>query len=316
LTKTEQEMKILFFLFLITHFIYIFKCDIYLHNLRGSNNRNCERNVNLNNYNRLFDSQNSGSGGYACPRSVESGGKQQEKIKLFSGSKLNIEWTTTNNLFEEDSNANIILQYACGKNIRDGIPINMQDDATDSNTFANKDDARQSSHEEYDYYKKCSIRNRNNGLFTADLNVGRGAIHTRQNLEGNKHGWECQEERDYYPYWHPSIWKDIAIFTNNLENCDLYYKGQSQNNINKGECLETSSNEGAVYNNERECKQNNKRWIFTGAHNIQSPICVSLDRAKDSSFLWTVPNDINENCILRIRLNISSSEIPFNLDSR
>lgn len=29
--------------------------DVYMHNPRGSNDRNCERNVNRNNGNRLFD---------------------------------------------------------------------------------------------------------------------------------------------------------------------------------------------------------------------------------------------------------------------
>jgi hypothetical protein len=31
--------------------------DVYMHNPRGSNDRNCERNANRNNGNRLFDSQ-------------------------------------------------------------------------------------------------------------------------------------------------------------------------------------------------------------------------------------------------------------------
>lgn len=54
--------------------------DVYLHNPRGSNvsvfignhlqNRNCERNDNRNNANRLFNSQNNAAGGYACPRAV------------------------------------------------------------------------------------------------------------------------------------------------------------------------------------------------------------------------------------------------------
>ena len=46
------------------------RADIYMHNPRGSNDRNCERNVNRNNGNRLFDSQNNAAGGYACPRAV------------------------------------------------------------------------------------------------------------------------------------------------------------------------------------------------------------------------------------------------------
>ena len=31
--------------------------DVYMHNPHGSNDRNCERNANRNNGNRLFDSQ-------------------------------------------------------------------------------------------------------------------------------------------------------------------------------------------------------------------------------------------------------------------
>jgi hypothetical protein len=31
------------------------EADVYMHNPRGSNDRNCERNVNRNNENRLFD---------------------------------------------------------------------------------------------------------------------------------------------------------------------------------------------------------------------------------------------------------------------
>jgi len=39
------------------------RADVYMHNPRGSNDRNCERNVNRNNGNRLFDSQNNAKGG-------------------------------------------------------------------------------------------------------------------------------------------------------------------------------------------------------------------------------------------------------------
>ena len=42
--------------------------DVYMHSPRGCNDRNCEKNVNRNNGNRLFDSQNNAKGGYACPR--------------------------------------------------------------------------------------------------------------------------------------------------------------------------------------------------------------------------------------------------------
>lgn len=35
--------------------IKIIQADVYMHNPRGSNDRNCERNVNRDNGNRLFD---------------------------------------------------------------------------------------------------------------------------------------------------------------------------------------------------------------------------------------------------------------------
>ena len=63
----------------------------------------------------------------------------------------------------------------------------------------------------------------NEGLFTADQNVRRGSARfTRQNRNGNRRGYECPEERDYYPYWHPTEWKDIAVLAENASRCSFY----------------------------------------------------------------------------------------------
>lgn len=59
-------------------------------------------------------------------------------------------------------------------------------------------------------------------MFTADQNLGRrGAISTRQNRNGNRFGFEVPEERDYYPYWAPTPWNDIAIMVSDNETLDL-----------------------------------------------------------------------------------------------
>lgn len=75
--------------------------DVYMHNPRGSNDRNCERNVNRRNGNRLFDSQNNAKGGYACPRAVGGPIIMTPMMYYYVGSKLPIEWTA---------------QHGCGSN--------------------------------------------------------------------------------------------------------------------------------------------------------------------------------------------------------
>ena len=111
--------------------------DVYMHNPRGSNDRNCEREANRNNGNRLFDSQNNNAGGYACPRGVgdeefqnEMGMKtftdvdvktgvtstftQNKRMYYYEGSILPIEWTDQHGCGSNSMvSCEIVLQYAC-----------------------------------------------------------------------------------------------------------------------------------------------------------------------------------------------------------
>ena len=68
------------------------------------------------------------------------------------------------------------------------------------------------------------------GLFSADQNLrgNSAAKHTRQNPNANRRGYECPEERDYFPYWHPSEWKDVAVLAENASRC-AFYKSESFN---------------------------------------------------------------------------------------
>ena len=62
-------------------------------------------------------------------------------------------------------------------------------------------------HESYDYYQLCQRTERNKGIYTADQRINRNDRRgTRQNPNGDRHGFECPEERDYYPWWAPSPW--------------------------------------------------------------------------------------------------------------
>jgi len=184
-------------------------------------------------------------------------------------------------------------------------------------------------HESYIWYKKCDTRTRNKFLFVADQNVGGAdspARRTRQNNNGNRRGLECPEERDYYPYWHPTQWVDIAYLTDDLEDnpgCD-WIQSNSQNVKNYGECIDTSNKDASddffgevdwweagdsfnpeayTHNNEESCEAAGFEWVMRGKWDVSAPACrknrwsrdnhlgnVALSYgAYETNFNWTVP---------------------------
>lgn len=329
-----------------------------MHNPRGSNDRNCERNVNRNNENRLFDSQNNNNGGYACQRPVGDetmqnemgiasfsalmfgGGTQtftqSKRMYYYEGSILPIEWTNQHGCGSNSKvNCEIVLQYACedtldprvdnfwpwvknkagntstyyGKqhfrdvsttpgNIaapRDGVPIDSNDAATDT---INNDEAsaipntaqtrRYGMQESFDYYTLCQQTERNKGLYVSDQLMRRNDRRaTRQNPNGNRHGFECPEERDYYPWWAPSPWIDIAVLSDSAadsicypystkctKRCE-YYMNNTMNIHKKGYCdvnhntqdvsvkLNSQAwNQNRWYNNRAACEANGFKWYM------------------------------------------------------
>lgn len=253
--------------------------DVYMHAPRGSNDRNCERNVNRNNGNRLFDSQNNAKGGYACPRAVAGYNANFPKngltpsMRYTVGSQLEVEWTAQHGCgyrrqqeganLEESVDCEITLQLLCtqtadplgfygesfnGKMPRvpsEGIPNSDNDAATNRIQTTDPGQAaganppnnnlRYSVHEPPQWYNKCNRRRRNLGLFTADQNVNRrSAIGTRQNPNGGRRGLECPEERDYFPYWHPTPFLDVAYLVNNPERCGYSLGSTGAENLLKG----------------------------------------------------------------------------------
>jgi len=201
-------------------------------------------------------------------------------------------------------------------------------------------------HETRANYVACKTRKRNMGLYIADreeeggLSPGRStAIFTRQNNNGDRHGYECPEERDYYPYWHPTEWKDIAVLTDDTSEC-AFYKDQTQNQKSKNRCVDKATGASVAANTEAACSVNAANsWVKVKSWGIGAPECAVNEYSRENhlgntnigasvtaGFNWTIPTGSDEDCVkgnncacvLRLRYNISAHDVGSkanNLDS-
>jgi hypothetical protein len=304
--------------------------DCYLQYPPGSNNRLDEGGGNRNNNNRLMDTQNNAKGGYGYGGDA---GNKADPLKYMVGSELTTMWTSQHSCGSANNECQIVVQAMCNPvgATPQGVPVDTNAnsvgegpvrDGTDNGTpDPNNPDADTGLHEPASFYSDCAARDRNKGLYTADQNMnnGAGAVATRQNPNGNRSGQECSEERDYYPYWHPSPWKDLAVLTNNLALCD-YYKQESQNVKAKNYCSNPQ------YNNEQACTGNGDTWQTQPAFGIPPPECIAAPVQRDNhlgngpigqevQFNWTVSSamgingaDDAEDCVMRFRYNITTAD--------
>jgi len=333
---------------LVTVFIVSTNADVYMQNPRGSNNRLNGRGRDRQNANRLFDSQNNARGGYNV------GG-----LQYHAGSEMTIEWTNQHSCGGPNNNCELVIQYMCDDKLRNGREETTirfpRFDGKRQGCYKHDcdNDHRYGMHENYDYYQHCFTRKRNYGLYTADqdMNGRNRAIHTRQERNGNRRGYECPEERDYYPYWHPTPWRDIAVLTNDVKRCD-YYKKHSQNVADKYHCvlpginslprtilkdLSRHFNNNPIPQTEEECNNYERefdsgtpqktvlkgKWEKVLSWGIGAPDCQPAPPSRDNhngngigghanTYNWTLPHDyLHESCALRIRYNISTGEFPW-----
>jgi hypothetical protein len=265
-------------------------------------------------------------------------------MSFYEGSLLSIEWTNQHGCGSNPKMVcNLVVQYMCGSTnddalhqIRDGTTT---DTIPDNAAGAATKDATNGSlylygmHESYQSYQDCNTRNRNMGLYIADratqggLTAARAsAIYTRQNNNGDQNGFECPEERDYYPYWSPSQWKDVAVLTTNKNFCN-FYRTNSQNVVSKGYCqapgtpgVQTASN------NPTDCISNGNQWVQAPAFGIAPPVCDYVPWSRENhlgngvngfpnTYNWTLPQGVESCvstdtcvCVLRLRYNISTIE--------
>jgi hypothetical protein len=111
--------------------------------------------------------------------------------------------------------------------------------------------------------------------------------------------------QDYYPYFHPAPWKDIAIITTSPSKCERAQRA-SQNVASTWECLfgNSSSNQGNA-NTESLCVAQGGIWTERKPLGGGAPACVISNN--QSFFDWSVPVlgvDV-DSCVLRIRWNVT-----------
>ena len=222
-------------------------------------------------------------------------------------------------------------------------------DGTDTGTIpldcTNRDCSKYGMHENYSHYLRCKNRKRNKGLFTSIQNLkGDSALYTRQDRQGTRYGYECPEERDYYPYWAESVWNDIAVLTD-YQDCDniraavrnysgyctardqiLRYTNILPHHLVTNTFSGFTGNNGHLPISKEECNQNSLTWVNDARS--ESFYCGKPISSRDnhhgnngpdghSKFTWKIPDDfpVRTPCVIRIRYNISTADFPVNIDS-
>ena len=300
----------------------------------------------------------------------------QHSLVYLEGSVLQVEWTNQHGCGGQEGqdpyklNCDLILQYMCetgGDDVTDspgGIVRGaemLRDGGTTTTPAQPKQYVSPSSlvsqddgfvrHESANYYYECGLRQRNQGLFVADQTLATVyATSTRQQAAGTQYGLECPEERDYYPYWGPSPWKDIAVLTDHVsDKCDSsgLYTGASQNNHQVYRCVPSVTDQTSQYwagawgaITSTACTANKGQWIAY-SHNLPAPQCLQapwsrvnhLGNGRSGQSLgynWTLPLledltahgvnlvggvDSTARCVLRLRYNISTDDFsPYTTD--
>jgi len=107
----------------------------------------------------------------------------------------------------------------------------------------------------------------------------------------------------------------------NISRC-AYFKQNTENIKGRGECYANTDNSYMMYNNPNECLLNQGYWNTSQPNGDPVPDCVQAQWTRDNhlgnsnngftpNYIWTIPNINRQSCVLRIRYNISSSEIPW-----
>ncbi|GAB5361023.1 hypothetical protein AAMO2058_000678800 [Amorphochlora amoebiformis] len=193
-------------------------------------------------------------------------------------------------------------------------------------------------HENYTFYETCTKTSRNYRLYTSDQKLkGKTARFTRQNPNGGRRGLECPEERDYYPYWRPQPWIDIAVLTSDISFCDFFTQSsQNTNAVGYCDCKGRASGGKPCPITEKACEDfsADSQWKIMPSKGVPPPECMyhpfsrdnhlgntfkmnddgtldmdSTDQPETAWYDWTVPEwATNQQCVIRMRYNMSTKD--------
>lgn len=360
---------------LVSVFLSLALADVYFHFPRGANNRCDEKSNDRNNDKRLYDTENNSAGGYAwcdslmtfytttkidiswysqhscveCQHILQLGcqetfdlfaGKETGKYTLTDGISYGRSVTDPYNTFGNTCTQKKPMWSECTGPVDpvcDTLVIEDNLDIFNSDTCKCSDRKMKTYgyHEPEHWYQMCLARDRNGGLFTGSQNPGVSAKNTRQEPNSARYGFECTEERDYWPYWHPTPWYDLAVITNNMTLCHTQVQ-ESQNVKDKCHCVHPDETVGPdtpeqyeayKFNQADSCKNAGYKWDCYGRWNWPVPECVLTPEQIDNrlgspmgNYQWTIPESLLQpdqdetTCVLRIRYNISTSETPIEFD--
>jgi len=304
----------------------------------------------------------------------------QYPMVYLENSELSMEWTNQHGCGGDDqsdphkTNCNIVIQYMCENptetdramklSLRDGTttdtptaPKCQQTGKVTSFasaiTTAENANNQPGHHESEAYYCECQLRNRNKGLFTADQNLkGDAAIYTRQNPNGNRNGLECPEERDYYPYWAPTPWVDVAYLTDDIPKCNEL-TAFSQNTMDKCKCVDSTNynSDAPLITDQATCTAKSYSWKCWNWNTLKmnpgKPECLPAPWTRENQngnargdataqttnagrYTFKIPdfsvlspstasqaNPTPVKCVLRLRYNISTDDYdPWHTDSK
>jgi hypothetical protein len=299
------------------------------------------------------------------PDANNENNRKQYQEGYFAGSELAFEWTNQHGCGGNEANdphkdnCNIVIQFMCDVDdenndramdvrLRNGGTTNTPDEP---DTYAETDpddddgDADTGRQESKAWYYSCKKRQRNGGLFTADQNLKEDkARYTRQNNNGNQNGLECPEERDYFPYWDPSPWIDIAYLTTNTEHCAMVEK-HSQNVADTWKCTGLIENDQDSFITQVGCEAAGGVWKkYKAKKAFGAPYCGPAgfnrvnhhgnepDSVEMSNYTWSIPtwDQIQKypgmktygntfksvKCVARLRYNISTDDYdPMNTNA-